>query len=64
MKMFILSKLFGNSTKSLNSCRRLQRSLWKLWARMVVFIWGMVGYCLFLLVSQLPCVSQLILQLT
>lgn len=64
MKVFILSKLFGNSSKSHLKVIGDFRDLYgKLRARMVVFIWGVVGYCLFPLVFQLSCVSELILQL-
>lgn len=56
MEVFILSKLFGNSSKSHFKVVGDFRDLYhNLWARMVVFIWGVVGYYLFLLISQLLC---------
>lgn len=44
MEVFILSKLFGNSRKSHLKVVGDFRDLYlKLWARIVVFIWGVVG---------------------
>lgn len=62
MEVFILSKLFGNSSKSHLKVVGDFRDLYhNLWARMVVFIWG-VGTIYFIWFPN-SCVSELILQL-